>query len=119
MKALKAKIQPIGGSGALAIPLTLAKVFEWAPGAVVRAKLTIGGAYFEKEVRELYGGRSSGIIIPKDVLVAHDLAVGDEVEVPFHEWVTVKSASWPDEKPKRTREKKSAKKVSRSAARPA
>ena len=97
MKPLRTKVAPLGGSGAIAIPLTLAKMFEWAPGAVVRAKLMEGGGYFEKEVRELYGGRASGIIIPKDVLVAHDLAIGDEVDVPFYEWVTVKAKAWPNE----------------------
>ena len=97
MKPLKTKVIPLGGSAAIAIPLTLTKMYEWAPGAVVRVKLVENGAYFEKEVRELYGGRASGIIIPKEILAVHDVSVGDEIDVPFYEWATVKPKVWREE----------------------
>lgn len=97
MLPLRAKISRIGGSACLSIPLTLAKMYQWAPGAVVRAKIVVGGAYFEKEVRSLFGGRASGIIIPKPVMEAHGLDYGSEVRVPYFEWVTVTPVAWPDD----------------------
>lgn len=97
MRPIRAKISRLGGSSVIAIPLTLARMYEWAPGAIVRAKLVEGGAYFEKEVRDLYGGRSSGLIIPKDVLRAQGLAEGMEIDVPFYEWVTVRPVAWPQD----------------------
>ena len=98
MTPLRTKIAALGGSACIAIPLTLAKMFDWAPGAVVRARLVENGAWFERDVRDLYSGRASGIIIPKDVLAAHGLPTAapyGEVDVPFYEWVTATPAVWP------------------------
>lgn len=108
MQPIVCKISRLGGSACITIPLTLARMYEWAPGAVVRAKLVEGGALFEKEVRELFAGRSSGIIVPKDYMEAHDLEIGDEVAVPFYEWVTVKGVAWKDPSEKRGPSKKRA-----------
>lgn len=97
MKPIRSKVQPIGGSACIAIPITLVKMYEWAPGAVVKAKLIEGGGYFEKEVRALYGGRSAGVIIPRPVLEAHGLETGDEIDIPFYEWVTVKAVAYQED----------------------
>lgn len=81
--------------------------------AAVRAKPRVGGGYFEKEVRALYGGKAVGVIVPIEVVHAAGLEVGMEVEVPFHEWQTVKGVPWVDvdEKPA----KKTKKRVARAA----
>lgn len=97
MRALTVTVSRLGNSSCIAIPLTLARMFEWAPGARVRAKLVEGGEAFEKEVRALYGGRAAGILVPKEILDGLGLVPGDEVAVPFHEWKTVAPQPWPDE----------------------
>lgn len=97
MKPVRVKLLKLGGSAAIAIPRTLAEMYEWAPGARVMAKLIIGGALFEKETRELYGGKASGIIVPKPILESHRVKVGETLHVPFYEWVTIAAVPWPDD----------------------
>lgn len=70
---------------------------EWAPGAVVDARLAPGSPAFRATVRALLGGRAVGVFVPPGILEENGSATRDVVLCPSGEWRTVAGVAWPDD----------------------
>lgn len=84
VESIPAKLVQIGSSSAVIVPAAIARLFGWAVGTRVRARVKEGGVVFETSLKPR--NSSVYVIVPVDVLRAHGFQRGQEVEVPFHEW---------------------------------